>query len=142
MFGALTPIEVHVPPQLAQSLTQAKHPVPPPQTGQSLIDTGATFTSVHEPLLVALGLQPINVIQAGTANGPVNQNVYAVRINFPALGWDVGLIEVTGSNLTGQMTPASHGQTPQPLMALVGRNLLARCCLHWEGSAGFWSISW
>jgi hypothetical protein len=36
--------------------------VPAPQTGQSLIDTGATFTSVHEPLLVALGLQPINVI--------------------------------------------------------------------------------
>jgi len=142
VFGALLPVEIHVPPQLAQSLGQANQPIPQPQSGLSLIDTGCTFTSVHEPLLIALGLHPINVVQSGTANGPVDQNVYAVRLNFPTLGWDVGLLEVTGSNLAGQTTPASHGQAPQLLVALIGRNLLAACSFHWDGSAGFWSISW
>jgi hypothetical protein len=107
-----------------------------------LIDTGATYTCVHEPLLVALGLPPINVIQSGTANGPVQQNVYAARVNFPQIGWDVGLIQVIGVNLAGQMTPASHGLTPFAIVALIGRDLLAQCSLHWEGPAGFWSISW
>jgi hypothetical protein len=141
-FGALTNIEVHVPTPVAQGGGQPAPPLPAPQTGMALIDTGATFTSVHEPLLIALGLTPINVITAGTANGPVQQNVYAARLNFPGLGWDVGLVQITASNLSGQVTPASHGVPSRPLIALIGRDLLAQCSFHWEGTSGFWSISW
>ncbi len=141
-FGAITPIEVHLPAPLAQIAAQPNLRLPPPQTGMGLIDTGATFTSVHEPLLIELGLTAVNVRMTGTANGPVQQNVYAARVNFPALGWDVGLMEITASNLAGQMTPPSHGMPPQPLVALIGRDLLAQCSFHWEGTSGFWSISW
>lgn len=141
-FGAVTNVEVQVPLPLPQTAGQPVPPLPPPQTGMALIDTGATYTCVHEPLLTALALTPINVIQSGTANGLVQQNVYAARVNLPTIGWDVGLIQVIGVNLTGQMTPASHGMPPYPVVALIGRDLLAQCSFHWEGTAGFWSISW
>lgn len=107
-----------------------------------LLDTGATYTCIHEALLVALGLQPINVIQMGTANGQVQRNIYAAKLNFPGLPWDVGLIGVVGVDLSGQQTPATHGQQSQPIVSLVGRDLLQACSFHWDGPTGLWSLSW
>ena len=101
-LGAFFPIEVHVPPQIADVLTKQGQPIPAPVIGVGLIDTGATLTCVHEPLLKQLGLKPIGVGNSRTANGPVPCNLYPGRIMFPSVGWTLDLHGVVGVNLAGQ----------------------------------------
>lgn len=136
--GAYFPIEVHVPQAIADALTQASIPLPVPQVGLAIIDTGATMTAVHERALTSLALQPINTIGMGTANGPVTQNVYAARIFFPTLGWNLELQQVVGANLAGQVIPI---QPPQPMICLIGRNTLRDWILIWNGPGGFWTVA-
>lgn len=137
-LGAFFPIEIQVPPAIADVLTKQGHPLPSPATGMALIDTGATMTCVDESLLQGLGLKPISVINSGTASGPVQQSVYPGRLYFPSQGWTVDLAGVVGVNLTGQQVPL---QPPQPLVALLGRNFLEHFVFIWNGPGGFWTLS-
>ena len=50
-IGAYFPIEVQVPPEIATKLTDDGEAVPDAKAGMGLIDTGATLTCVHEPIL-------------------------------------------------------------------------------------------
>ena len=137
-MGAFHSIEIHVPPQIADLLTAQGQPVPPPQSEVAIIDTGATFTAVHEPLLQALGLHPIGVVNTGTANGPVQQNTYAARVVLPVEGITGDIHSLTGVNLANQIVPLNP---PQPLIALLGRDFLQRMVLIWNGPAGMWTLS-
>ena len=135
--GAVLTLDVHVPPVIAASLSAAGQPVPTAASGLALIDTGATMTCVHEPHLTGLGLNPVSTVQVGTAAGPVQQNVYMARLVLPELGWTVDL-PVAGVNLAGQQAAVTP---PQPIIALIGRNLLQLCVFTWNGVGGFWSLS-
>lgn len=139
ILGAFFPIEVQVPPQIAELLTNNGQSVPAPISGLAMIDTGATMTCVHEPLLQQLGLKPISVVTSGTANGPAQQSVYGGRIFFPAQGWTLDLNGIVGVNLGGQIIPVPPA--PQPLIALLGRNFLEHFVFIWNGPGGFWTIS-
>lgn len=96
------------------------------------------MTCVHESVLTSLGLNPIAVIQSGTASGQVSQNVYPARIVFPTTGWTVDFAATAGVNLSGQQIPV---QPPQDVIALLGRNLLESWILVWNGPAASWSVS-
>lgn len=86
IVGAYLPVEIHVPPEIAEVLTDKGEALPVPQVGVALIDTGATGTCVEESILAQLGLNPIRKTMMGTANGPVERNVYPARITFPTKG--------------------------------------------------------
>jgi hypothetical protein len=130
-------MDVHVPPAVETALTTAGQPVPPSASGLVLVDTGATMTCVHEPILMDLGLNPVSTVTSGTAAGPTQQSVYMARITFPILGWTVDL-PVAGVDLSSQQIATAP---PQPLIALLGRNLLQNCVLVWNGPAGIWTIA-
>ena len=135
--GACLVAEVHVPPQIAEVLEKEGTPVPASQSGIALIDTGATISCVHEPLLADLGLKPVGVVNSGTAAGPIQQSLYMARLIFPVIGWTVDL-QVAGVDLTGQTPPLDP---PQPIIALLGRNLLSQALLIWNGPGGFWTFA-
>jgi len=137
LAGAVLPIEIHVPPVIAQVLVDRGDPVPAPITGLAIIDTGATLTCVHEPVLQQLGLNPTGIVHSGTASGPVQQSQYPARLISPDQGWTFD-VTATGVNLTGQQVPTSP---PQPLIALIGRDLLQNCVLIWNGPGGFWTLT-
>jgi hypothetical protein len=137
LVGAVLPIEIHVPPQIAQVLADRGDPIPAPVSGLALIDTGATLTCVHEPVLQQLGLNPIGIVQSGTASGPVQQSQYPARLVSPDQGWTSDINAVTGVNLSGQQIPLDP---PQDLIALIGRNLLQHWVLIWNGPGGFWTL--
>lgn len=137
-LGAFFPIEVQVPPQIAEVMTKAGQTVPKSVSGIGLIDTGATLTCIQEDILVSLGLNPIGQANAGTANGPVQRNIYPARIVFPTKGWTLDLARAMGVNLTGQVIPTDP---PQPIIALLGRNLLERCVFIYNGLVGLWTIT-
>jgi len=138
-IGPVFPIEVHVPPLIAEALDKAGEPIPSPVSGMALIDTGASITCVNEPVLKdSLKLNPIGVVNAGTANGPVQQNVYPGRLVFPTEGWTLDVDGVMGVNLTGQTI---NLEPPQDLIALLGRNLLERWIFTYNGPGAMWTVS-
>ena len=130
--GANTPVDVSAPTALAAALPAATS-----ATGLAHVDTGATLTCVHEPILQGLGLKPVGVINSGTAAGPVQQSLYFARLTFPVFGWS-GDLQVVGVDPSGQQVPTDP---PQNMTALLGRNLLQYWLLVWNGPGGFWSIS-
>ncbi len=136
-IGAITSVVVSLPPAVEALHVANGGAVPAPETGASLIDTGASLTCVHEPLLQALGLHPTGTMEAGTANGRVQQSLYYARVTFPQLGWASDLI-VAGVDLTGQQVATTP---PQDIVALLGRNLLQNWTMVWSGAGGHWSIS-
>ncbi len=137
MVGAFLIMDVQVPPVVATALTDAGEPVPPSSSGVALVDTGATFTCVDEPILTGLGLHPVGTVASGTAAGPVQQSLYVARITFPIWAWTMD-IQVVGVDLSGQILLTDPPQRP---IALLGRNLLKFCVLIWNGPGGFWTIT-
>jgi predicted aspartyl protease len=105
----------------------------------ALIDTGATNTCVHEAILQTLGLNPIGSITSGTAAGPVQHNRYPARLEFPGDGIDREFTSVVGVNLTGQFVRLSTGV--HPIIALIGRDVLADWVFTYNGVAGEVTIS-
>lgn len=138
-LGAFLSIEIHVPPQIAQVLTDQGEPVPPPVPGLALIDTGATMTCVHRRVLDQLGLKPIGTVNSGTASGVVQQEIYPGRIVFPTHGWTLDLQAVVAVDLSGQTIALEPD--PQPIIALLGRNFLQRGVFIWNGTGGCWTLT-
>jgi hypothetical protein len=136
--GALFNIEIQLHPALAQALAQQNQPIPAGLPGMAMIDTGASGTCVHEPILQQLGINPVGVVQGLTAAGPVQQSLYPARLVFPATGWTFDVPNVVGVNLAGQVAQIVP---PQPIIALLGRDLLTAWTLTWNGPGGFWTVA-
>jgi hypothetical protein len=137
-LGLVFPVEVHVPATIAAQLQQAQQPVPPPRSGIAMVDTGAGITSVHEPELLALGLNTVGQANFGTAGGVRTQQLYPATIRIPAQNWSFKLATVAGCDLTGQIIPLLP---PQPLLVLIGRDLLQGMTLHWNGPGGICTLA-
>lgn len=130
-LGPAFHIEISVPDDYAAALTQTSVPIPQPQVGTGLIDTGARFTAVDIGALQALGLQPISTVQVITPSGQDVQGVYMCKLVFP--GTEIPPIQpmaVTGSQL------AAFGHT-----ALIGRDILNYALLIYDGRHGMWTIA-
>jgi hypothetical protein len=136
--GATFNIEIQVPPDIAKVLTEAGQPVPQPRAGIGLVDTGATNSCVHESILADLGISPVGVRPAATAAGPVDQNLYPVRISFPGEGWTLDLTSAAGVDLSGFQVQT---KPPQDLIALLGRDLLKNWVLIYNGPGGVWTVA-
>lgn len=96
------------------------------------------MTCVHEAVLQQLGINPIGVVTIGTASGPALQNAYPVRLDFPTTGWSFELPFVPGVDLSGQIVPLRQ---PQPLIVLLGRNVLENWVLVWNGPGALWTVA-
>lgn len=127
--GPIIDVQVAVPTALEQLLRQSSKPVPPPVKGRALIDTGATISSVDDATIRGLGVSPVGLINTGTAGGPQQQNMYPARFILQA-GWTFEFSRVTGSNLTGT-----------GLVALIGRDVLSRTILVYNGPLGVFSLA-
>jgi predicted aspartyl protease len=97
-------------------------------TGYALIDTGASHTSIDEAAAQQLGLTATGSIPMHTPNGLRQAAQYAVA-------WRVGSRFDT--------IPATSAElSPQGLLLLIGRDILAACVLSYNGTTGTFSLSW
>lgn len=129
--GPALEIEISVPDDYASALINASLPIPQPQHGSALIDTGARFTAVDIKLLERLGLPPVNTVKVVTPSGEQEQGVYMCRMAFP--GTTIPALQpmaVTGS----QLEPFGH-------VALIGRDILNYALLVYDGLHGMWTIA-
>jgi hypothetical protein len=136
--GPITPVEVHVPQELAQLLESQGQPVPPPQTGFVLIDTGATRSCADVTIMTALGVSAVGQVNLGTAGGRVPAPLYPDRF---VIGPDtpspinIDFSSVIGVDLSGQ-SPVG-----QRLIGLIGRDMLSRGILIDNGTLGSFSLA-
>lgn len=124
--------EISVPQKLAEHLSQTGKPIPQPHTGDVLIDTGASRTSVDRSIVAALGLAPVGAAKVLTPSGQAPQMLYPARFSFP--GTPLPSIEfssVLGSDLQ-----------QQGIAALLGRDVLSSFLLVYNGPGGYISIGW
>jgi hypothetical protein len=136
--GALFSVEIQLHPSIAQALTQQGQAVPGGVPGMAMIDTGASGTCVHEPILRQLGINPVAVVQGLTAAGAVQQSVYPARLVFLTTGWLLDVPNVVGVDLSGQVAQIVP---QQPIVALLGRDLLSAWTFSWNGPGGFWTVA-
>ena len=97
----------------------------------ALVDTGATDSCIDSNLAHALGLRVIDERQVSTPGGLETFDVYYGRIEVP----DLNLSKrgpLMGANLSGG---------GQPYGALLGRDFLRLCSMHYDGETGSVTIS-
>ncbi len=121
---------VEVPNALAAALQAQGAPIAPPAAGLALIDTGATRSAVDDSVVQALGVQPIGVVNVGTAGGIQQHSVYSAKFSFPGSNLpSIEFAQLTGVNLTGHFVPHAN----LPLIALIGRDILSRFVMIYNG---------
>lgn len=152
-LGPIISVAVMQTQQRISALKKAGVQVPPPQSAQFLVDTGASHTCVDPSIIDALGI---------TAKGSVSMQTPStdgVPVSCPV--YDVQLILVP--SLPAQMTPAkighlmtSGGMTPhiraisvmgaalkaQNISGLIGRDVLEHCLVFYNGHSQHFTIAW
>ena len=133
--GPVLQVEVSVPTALSKFLASKERPVPQPLTGWALIDTGATRSCADATVLTKLGLSPIGVVEAGTAGGKIRQYLYPAKLRFPGEGLEIEFTSLIGVDLRGQKI------ADRELIVLLGRDVLSRCVLVYNGPGGFFTVA-
>ncbi len=134
--GPLLQVQVEVPQALASFLSEKGETIPAPQPGWALIDTGATRTCVDKDILGRLGVQPTGTVKTGTAAGQVEQLLFPAKLSFPAAGgFQVEFGSVIAVDLCGQTVAGAN------VVVLVGRDVLSRCLLVYNGPAGIFTLA-
>jgi len=128
--GPKVEIEIAVPGVLAEFLARSGLPVPPPQRGFALVDTGASITAVDEEVVASLGIQPIGQMKLSTPSQAMPAWLYAVQLTCSGVAMPaLELLDVVGCTLQ-----------PQGFIALLGRNFLRKAVLVYDGPAGAFTI--
>ena len=128
--GPMVGVQIEIPQALSQQLAGAGKPVPQPVTGMALIDTGATMSAVDASVVAALGVNPVGVVPVGTAGGPAAQPVYPIRLQLQGVGLVLDFSRVTGAPLKSMN-----------LVALLGRDVLARMVLIYDGPSSEYTLT-
>jgi len=134
-LGPVLAVSVSIPQALADLYTRQQIPLPSPITGVALIDTGATRSCVHSPIMSNLGVNPIGVVTSGTAAGPVPHNLFPAHFTFPAARIDIDFAAVVGVDLAGQIING------QQLISLIGRDVLSMGIFVYNGPMGAFSFA-
>lgn len=111
------------------ALNKARQSIPKPVKIRALIDTGASGTVIDSAPLGKLNLQPTGQIPIHT---PSTEGVPELKYQF-----DVSIIFVhPAATLTINEHPIIESSlAAQGIQALIGRDLLARCVLVYDGAA-------
>lgn len=83
-----------------------------------------------------LGVQPSGYAMLHTPAGASRYPIFPARLDFPGLGMHVEFSEISGVDLTGMALPDGRR-----VVCLIGRDILRRGLLVYNGAAGMWTIA-
>ena len=135
--GPLLNVQLSVSATHAAALTQAQKPIPETFPAKGLVDTGASCTSVDPGVVAALGLSPVGEMRMVTpSTGAESVAVYQ---------YDVGVAIFSSLDDAPLVIPALPvAEFPllnQGFHVLIGRDILSRCVLVYNGSAGLYTLA-
>jgi hypothetical protein len=112
--------------------------MPAPTNGTFLLDTGASHTCIDKSLLAPLGLTPTGQMPMhtpSTGSTPIMADLYDVMLFVPGAtglpGWIIEAVAVTECDFSAQ---GIHG--------LIGRDILNKAILVYNGPAGQYSLAY
>jgi len=128
--GPLISVEISIPSALKQHLAEKGLPIPAPQSGFALIDTGAFATAVDQTVFDALGVAMIDKIKTSTPHGEAESPVYPATVSFPGLELkEMPMERIVGCNLKWQTMEGKE------IIMLLGRDLLQYFLLVYNGKS-------
>lgn len=123
---------------LSQALAAVGVNPPQPQVGTFLVDTGASHTVVDSKLIANLAISPTGAVMVhtpSTAGSAVLMPQYDLMLFVPgmggAAGWLLDGLQVTAAILDGQ-----------PIDGLIGRDVLDRGVLIYNGQAAHFTLAY
>ena len=122
------------------ALEAAKQPIPGAIKIRALIDTGASCTCVDPKVLADLQLTPTGstqMITPSTSNTPHVTDQYDVALFVPGPSASHSPLALTTLPVI-----ASHLYDMQGFHALIGRDVLRRCVLNYNGSFGLFTLAY
>ena len=129
MRGPLIQVSVTIEENAGKALLSQGKVVPTPKTGWALIDTGASNTCVDEQAAKELGLPVIDVgTMLSATHERVPCNIYPVQVATP-------IVSLNSPRTMGAALAA------QGLLVLIGRDVLQRCNLFYNGPIGQFTLS-
>ncbi len=115
----------------SDQLLQQGSQLPKPVSGNALIDTGASTTCIDDAVAKTMGIPVIDVVTMASASyASTQQNVYSIQMQIVGSPIRVEVPNATGASL----------QT-QGIVALIGRDYLQHCTLHYNGITGQITLS-
>jgi predicted aspartyl protease len=129
MRGPVLQVTVAIEQNAGKALAGQGRALPVPKTGWALIDTGASNTCIDEQAAREMGL-PIHDVASiqSASHEKVSCNVYPVLIHTP-------IIDLNSPRTVGAALAA------QGLLVLIGRDVLQRCTLHYNGVTGEFTLA-
>lgn len=129
--GPVVQVSISLAQSFAATLAQQGSPIPSPVVGFALIDTGASNTCIDDEAAQAMGLPVIDVGSMQSAShAKTASNIYPVQIEIIGFRIQFQSLRTMGAALK-----------PQGLLLLLGRDLLQRCALFYNGMAGEITLS-
>lgn len=117
-------------PRIA-ALTAAGQTVPNPVPIRALVDTGASCTCVDPSVLASLGLTPTGIVRVNTPSTgttPHSADQFDIALFIPGPPSNPPLVFQTIPVISSDLLAA------QGFHALIGRDILDRCVLIYNGS--------
>ena len=127
--GAIINIQIAVPKSYAQQLQAQGQPVPPPQQVKGMVDTGASISTVSQPVANAAGLQAVGSVPLYGVGGGGESPVYAASFTLTDYGVTIDPIEVGGVSIN---MPGVD--------ILIGRDILKALDLSYKGGQGLFDL--
>jgi len=135
--GPLISVEISIPAALKKHLSEKGQPIPAPQSGFALVDTGAFATAVDQTIFTNLGVQPIDSIETATPHGAGKSSVYPASVTFPGLNvTDMPMERVIGCSLKWT------NREGKEIIMLLGRDLLRHFLMVYNGPASDITLSY
>ena len=135
-YGAFLPVELSLPTAIERILREAGLPYGEPLRGAAVVDTGADATCIARTVPAALQSRSIGHWPLRTPGGSYFEDLHLVRFRFPELAASVESKITITADMGSDLTPEGA-----PIVAIIGRDLLALWRFTWDGPAGAWSVS-
>ena len=129
--GPFIGVTISIADSFSQQLIQQGKPIPPPETGRAILDTGASGTCIDDSIAQKMGLPVIDRGNMGsTSHQSTPCNIYPILLVVQGTQIRINVARAMGANLS------SFG-----IIALIGRDFLQHCTLFYNGIRGQVTLS-
>ncbi len=135
VHGAIFEAKVMASPQRVHWLKSHGQPFPSPIVIRALIDTGASSSCLDSGIVASLGLDPSGSVSVHTPS--------TMGVAVPKYTYDASLVFGDGKpdSRTYTLDFIETELASQGFELLVGRDILAKCLLNYNGPNGIFDLS-